>query len=363
MTNPTSDIDDGRDTRPTGENGCIRRVGVYGVGHFGFAMIRHLQRKTPADLTLIAFDRNEEVRRSLRVERRHPYHSSDTPLKPDVRIAESVGELVADLDALVLAVTSDSTREVADAIAGHDWARPLTILNTAKALDYQSGRRLSEIVADSLAPSGKEFRYAALAGGTIASDLLVHEPLGMTIACADAEALARVKRMLASPRLWIETTTDLSGVEYAGAFKNVVAICAGMVRGLGYSYGSVTHLISRLAQEIEELCVRRLGADRSTFSTGSQCWGSDLWMSCTGKTRNQALGRLLGRGFTLEEAGAAMAERHKTVEGVQTLRAVRWLVAKHEAELPLLTIAKEIILDGAPASRLIDALMRESADG
>lgn len=340
----------------------LRKVGVYGVGHFGFAMLRHLQRRTPERLSLIAFDRDTEIRRCLAQERRHPHHGDGASLRPEVRIADSVETLLADLDALILAVTSNSTRQVASHLARAPWTGPLVLINTAKALDYKTGRRLSELVNEALTPASKPFTYAALAGGTIATDLLEHEPLGMTLACENDRALEAIKRLLSSPNLWVETTTDLVGVEYAGAFKNVIAICAGMVRGLGHSYGSVTHLISRLAREIENLCVTSLGARRETFSTGSQCWGSDLWMSCTGQTRNSALGRLLGQGLTLDQANHAMAQQRKTVEGVQTLRAIETLVRQHADELPLLSIAKEIILDGAPASRLIDALMRDEPD-
>lgn len=348
---------------PATESPALHRIGVYGVGAFGFAMLQRLQQKTSDQLSLMAFDRDAEVRRMLRSERRHPYHATDTPLRTEVKIADSIEDLLADLDTLLLAVTSDSTREVVAGIAALPWRRPLVIVNTAKALDYQTGRRLSELVRDGLDPAGKSFTYAALAGGAIASDLLHNEPLGMTIACEDLSIHPSLKTLFASQNLWIETTADLVGVEYAGAFKNVVAICAGMVRGLGRSYGSITHLISRLAREIENFCVRHLGADRETFSSGSQCWGSDLWMSCTGETRNQALGRLLGQGLSLNQANTAMAREHKTVEGVQTLRAVQWLVARHEAELPLLTIAKEIVLDGASPSRLLEELMREDANG
>ncbi len=337
----------------------LRRIGVYGVGHFGFAMLRHLQQKTPDRIALVAYDRNAELRDFLRDNRRHPFHEASTPLKPEVVIADSVPDLLADLDVLLLAVTSNSTREVAANIASAAWARPLVLINTAKALDYKTGGRLSDLVKEAFEREDKKYTYAALAGGTIASDLLSHEPLGMTIACEDEDALPGLKRLLSSSNLWVEPTTDLIGVEYAGAFKNVVSICAGLVRGLGHSYGSVTHLISRLAREIEEFCVLRLGARRETFSTGSQCWGSDLWMSCTGETRNQALGQLLGQGMTLDQANESMASQHKTVEGVQTLRAVQWLVKQHESELPLMTIAKEIVLDGAPASRIIEALMQD----
>jgi len=337
-----------------------RRVAVYGVGHFGYAMVRHLQHKAPDRIALTAYDRNDEVRRSLRDARRHPYHGAGTTVSDAVVIADHARDLLAGADTLVLAVTSQSTREVMADIARAGWDGRLTIVNTAKALDSRTGRRLSEIALEALGPLAARVTYAALAGGTIADDLMRGEPLGMTVACEETGSLPGLRALFASDTMWVETSADLAGVEYAGAMKNVVAICAGMMRGLGRSHGAVTHLISRLAREIESFCVARLGADRDTFSAGSQCWGSDLWMSCLGPTRNEALGRLLGGGATLEDATRTLASQHKTVEGVQTLRAIRALVAGHAGELPLLSIAVEIILDGAPADRLIAALM---ADG
>jgi glycerol-3-phosphate dehydrogenase (NAD(P)+) len=159
----------------------------------------------------------------------------------------------------------------------------------------------------------------------------------------------------------VEVTTDLIGVEHAGAFKNVIAICAGMVRGLGFSYGAETHLISRMAQEVEAFCIRSFGAARETFSIGSQCWGSDLWMSCTGTTRNRALGELLGQGQSLQEANEQMASQQKTVEGVQTLRALDPILQDYPDELPLIGAAHQVILHNAPPQTLVDALMQNDA--
>jgi len=340
----------------------LTRVGVYGVGHFGYAMLRHLQRKLDSELSLRAYDRDEEVRRCLREKRRHPFHEAPTPVDERVEIVESVAALLERIDALILAVTSDSTREVGARIASVDRAAPLVMINTAKALDSKTGRRLSEISAEPMRAAPFPYIYAALAGGTIASDLLEEEPLGLTVACEKESVLPALKQLFESPSLWVQTTTDLTGVEYASALKSVIAICAGMVRGLGYSHGAVTHLISRMASELERFCVNRLGADRETFSIGSQCWGSDLWMSCMGPTRNRAFGELLGQGLSLDAAERRMAAEHKTVEGVQTLRAIDTLVKEYPEQLPILTVAKRVILDGAPPTQLIDALMRRDAE-
>ncbi len=336
------------------------QVGLYGVGSFGYAMLRHLAQRSPGELGLRAFDRNDDVRRTLRDRRFHPYHEARSPLAEHVRVVDSVAELMDGLDVLVLAVTSDSTREVMGNVKAQKWStrgHPLRIINTAKALDHQTGDRLSTVIATVMAGDNRPYVYAMLAGGTIANELLLQDPLGMTLACEDEKVLAELKQLFASPTMWVQTTLDLPGVELAGALKNVIAICAGMARGLELPYGSVTHLISRMASEVEDFCVKRMAAARDTFRLGSQCWGSDLWMSCIGPTRNARFGELLGKGQSLDEAAAQMQQGHLTIEGVRTLKALDKLVSQHPQELRLLSAARQVILHAAPASTLIEALM------
>lgn len=337
------------------------RVGLFGTGHFGYALLHHLepriQPRSSGGIELRGYDADATVRETLQRERRHPFDHAGSPLSKQVRIVDTVAELIGDLDVLVLAVPSLATREVAAAIASQPWTRPLTIVNTAKALDAASGKRLSEIVLATIKRPPRPMTYAVLSGGTIAGELLQHNPLGVTIASRSRAAQRRLKGLFGSPRMWVQLSSDVAGVELAGAFKNVVSICAGLVHGLKLSYGAETLLISRMAQEIEDFCVRCEGARRSTFRMGSQCWGSDLWMSCTGPTRNRALGELIGRGQSLTEAHQVMQQRHQTVEGVATLRALGRLLRKHPRELPLVRRADEVILHGAPPQRLIEALM------
>lgn len=341
--------------------GTLRKVGVYGTGHFGYALLHHLEHKAGSQIELKAYDRNPQIRASLATQRQHPLYESGSLLAEHVRIVDSVAELMDGLEILILAVTSISMREVSARIAAEPWTSPLTIVNTAKALDYQTGRRLSEIVAEVISNPSQPVTYAALAGGTIAGELLSQNPLGMTIACLDRGKLGELKWLFGSPNMWVEVTTDLVGVEHAGAFKNVIAICAGMVRGLGFSYGAETHLISRMAQEAEKFCIGCLGAAPETFSIGSQCWGSDLWMSCTGSSRNRALGELLGEGQSLQEANEQMAAQQKTVEGVQTLRALDAILQDYPDELRLIRTAHQVILHNAPPKTLVDALMQDDA--
>src|SRR5690606_30568015 len=144
--------------------------------------------------------------------------------------------------------------------------------------------------------------YAMLAGGTIATDLFHQEPLGADIACENEGALAKLAKVFESRNLFVYPTTDLTGVEYASAFKNVISVMAGITSGMGFSYGAETHIISRCAYEVERVVTGELGGSEETFRMNSQCWGNDLWMSCTGNTRNREFGILLGRGFSIDEA-------------------------------------------------------------
>lgn len=336
----------------------MQQVGIYGIGSFGYALLRHLEQKAPGQIALRGFDRNDQIRAALRESRRHPYHEAATAVSPHVAIVDSVADLLDGLDVLVLAVTSESTRQVVGNIAAEKWSGPLTIVNTAKALDFQTGRRLSEITFETLG-GDRPAIYAALAGGTIAGEVHLQEPLGMTIACEDSASLGSLKKLIASATMWVQASGDLVGVEMAGAFKNVIAICAGMARGLKLPYGSVTHLISRMACEAEDYCVRRMGASAQTFRIGSPCWGSDMWMSCMGPTRNSRFGQMLGEGKTLEEAMQGMSAQHKTIEGVQTLRAIGVLLAQYSEELRLMGAAEQVILRAAPAATLLEALSQD----
>ena len=124
------------------------------------------------------------------------------------------------------------------------------ILNTAKALGA-NGSRYSEIINEIL--SDYDSSVGMFAGGTIAKDLFHAEPLGADVAFDDLNIAEKVKTILESDNLKIRATDDLIGVEYAAAFKNVIAILAGVVKGAGFSFGSETHFISRASKEVCDL--------------------------------------------------------------------------------------------------------------
>ena len=295
----------------------IKKVSLFGIGSFGYAILKHLDKHADKNISLHAYDRDKKIVDNLKKERRHLIFHQSTKISNRVNIESSIKSLMLDCDVLILSITSSALSEVLSNIKKYI-NKKIIIVNTAKALGNKSGKRLSEIADDNL--KGIDYTYSLLAGGTIARDLFKHEPLGINIACKDKEALVQLKNLFQSDNLFVYPIDDVVGAEYASSFKNVVSILAGITRGMGFSYGSETHIISRFAYEIEKLVTNELGGKERTFGMSSQCWGNDLWMSCTGNTRNREFGTLIGEGMSFEEALAEMKKRNKVVEGFSTIK-------------------------------------------
>jgi len=336
------------------------KVSVFGLGNFGFALLKHLTKKINKDqFTLHAYDKDEVVRKSLKKKRQHSFLHPGILISKSVTIEDTPKNLIDKTDILVLAVTSNAIKKVINSIKPYI-NKKIIIVNTAKALEAKSGERFSSVISNCLKNTKHSFSIAMLAGGTIARDLFRREPLGIDIASRNKKTLKILKEIFTSDNLDVYTTTDLNGVEYAAAFKNVISIFAGLMKGLGFSYGSETHIISRTAGEVKKLVVKSLGGKEKTFSNKSQCWGNDMWMSATGNTRNREFGILLGRGYSPQKALTEMTKEGKTVEGINTVKAIKKIIKNKEHKFPLLYSASEVILNNKDPRKTILNLMKSN---
>lgn len=328
------------------------KIAVYGLGNFGYAITKHLADHAPKEYEIFAFDRNEKVVKSFTENGRHPFLHKEHSLNGRTRVVTSSSQLVEDAEILVLAVPSYAIAEVLKNVK-NGLRDNVILVNTAKALDNTTGKPLSKTVEGVM--KGKKYRYAMMAGGTIASDLFEKQPLGIDIASKDGEVRKQLSEIFTSDNLAVYTLDDVIGVELAGAFKNVAAILAGIMFGRGFSYGSETHIISLAAYELENLAVE-MGAKRSTFLVNRQCWGNDLLMSCTGKTRNREFGILLGKGVSATEALKIMEIANKTVEGVNTVKMMGKILK--DGEYPVLHCLYDIIENNQYIEELTRVIFR-----
>ncbi|MCD6507960.1 NAD(P)-dependent glycerol-3-phosphate dehydrogenase [Candidatus Poribacteria bacterium] len=335
------------------------KVVVYGSGAFGFALAKYLGDKFRMDkaVEICLYDRNEDLISHIKTTRTHPIYYPDIPLPIKVESTSDI-RCVRRADLILLVVPSQALRDASRELAGYI-SPEATVLNAAKGLELGSCKRPSQVIGEELSKVGFKGEIATFSGGTIASEMIMGAALGAEIACPNREVARWLQEFMASDRLRIYANTDIIGVEYAGAFKNVISIGAGISDGLNNPWGTKTLLISRASAEVKRLALK-LGAQPHTFSAESQAWCNDLWMSCMGNTRNRYFGELIGRGLSVEEAFKVMSHERKLVEGYYTTKSAYHLAREHKVDAPIIKAVHDVLYLGRDPREMMSELMSRS---
>jgi glycerol-3-phosphate dehydrogenase (NAD(P)+) len=240
-------------------------------------------------------------------------------------------------------VTRGVVRRVASAIA------PGTLVVSAtKGIETDTLALMSQVFAECL-PHG---RFVALSGPSFALEVAQGQPTAVVAAAVEAGAARDAQRLFATSTFRVYSGSDVIGVELAGALKNVIAVAAGILEGLGLGHNPRAALITRGLAEITRLGVA-MGADPLTFA-GLAGMG-DLVLTTTGNlSRNRALGLALASGETLEHH----RRTHRSVaEGANTSRAGVALGRRYGVELPIIQKVCEVLFEGKPARDAVPELM------
>ncbi len=224
------------------------------------------------------------------------------------------------------------------------------IVSVAKGIENQTLLCPGQILAEVLGPSVK---CVALSGPTIADELARKLPATACIACGDEELAKEIQYTFNAPWLRVYTNTDIVGVELAGAMKNVIAIAAGIVDGIGAGDNAKAALLSRGLAEITRLGTA-LGAKPQTFAglTGL----GDLVTTCISpKGRNRSFGERIGAGQTAQQA---LGATESVVEGAATCESVIALAKQAGVEMPIAQAVFDILFRNKPVQAAIDDLMK-----
>ncbi|MDP4221042.1 MAG: NAD(P)H-dependent glycerol-3-phosphate dehydrogenase, partial [Bacteroidota bacterium] len=257
-------------------------------------------------------------------------------------------------DLYVFVVPSQSLREVAQTLAPFLVSSTALYISASKGIERSTLRRMTEVLQEVLGVSND--RCLAFTGPSHAEEVARKIPTLVTAAGTDPEAVKIVQNAFFLPYFRVYSTSDVIGVELAGALKNVIAICAGIIEGEGYGDNTVAALISRGLAEMRRLGVA-LGADEQTFA-GIAGLG-DLVVTCLSKhSRNRKVGEEIGRGKTLNEALAGMK---MVAEGVWTTESARELAKLHNIEMPIVEETYQILFEGKDLQTATRDLMRREA--
>lgn len=279
---------------------------------------------------------------------------------PGIRIPRNV-HIVSDLGAvmdgaqiLLCVVPSKHARRLYERIVPQ-LDSSVIFVSATKGLENERLLRMSEVLSE---VAQHQTRIAVLSGPTFAKEVARGEPAAVVIASSDAEVATTVQAAFSGPTFRLYTNSDVVGVEVGGALKNVIAIAAGVVQGLGLGNNTQAALITRGLAEITRLAVA-MGAQPLTLA-GLAGLG-DLVLTCSGElSRNRRVGIELARGRSLAEI---VASTPMIAEGVETCRAAVALGARYGVGLPIIERMDAVLYHRESPRQAVRDLMERSLKG
>ncbi len=325
------------------------RLSVFGGGSWGTAVAHQLARRGH-DVLLWA--REPEVAEGINTDHRNPLFISDLDLDPGIRATHDLRAAAAHSEVWLWVVPAQFSRAVMEDLKPVVNDR-VVIVSASKGIETGTLRRMDQVAHETLGI--EPARFCCLSGPTFAREVIVGDPSAAVLACPDLDLAARLQGEFSDHHLRCYAGTDLVGVELAGALKNVIAIAAGIVDGLGLGFNTQAALMTRGLHEITRLGVA-LGADAETFR-GLAGMG-DLVLTCTGGlSRNRTLGQRLGRGEDLE---TILGSQREVVEGVRTTPAAARLAEDHGVVMPITDAMTRLLTgDVDPKTALRELMTRE----
>jgi glycerol-3-phosphate dehydrogenase (NAD(P)+) len=325
----------------------VTRIAVLGAGSWGTTLADLLARKGH-EVRIWAHE--AEVVEAINLHHENTVFLPGCPLAGELRAVSSAAE-AASGSAVVLSVAPSHVfrQVVTQARRGIDPGA--LVVSATKGIEPGTLLLMSQVLAELL----PEHPVAALSGPSFALEVYQGQPTAVVAAARTAATAAAVQEVFATPRFRVYSNSDTTGVELAGALKNVIAIAAGILEGLGLGNNPRAALITRGLAEMTRLGVA-IGAEPLTFA-GLAGMG-DLILTTTGAlSRNRALGVALARGQSLADHQAT----HRSVaEGATTARAALSLGERAGVELPICAQVSAILFDGKPAPQAVAELMERT---
>lgn len=328
----------------------VRRFSILGAGSWATAIAQLLASKEWVEGVLL-WTRRDEVAHGVNSLRSNPRYLSDVPLSPKIRATTSLEELVTYSNFVMLAVPVQAMREV---LSGLNRLRrsPLFLCNLSKGIEVSSGMTVSSLVFSSLDPAVGPVIYSVLSGPSHAEEVVRGYPTAVVVACEDQEVASWWQVLLSGESFRAYTSQDVLGVELCGAFKNVLAIGAGMLDGLRAGDNAKASFLTRGLAEMRRFVLRMGGTSETLLGLAGV---GDLMVTCYSRhSRNRRFGELLGLGYKPEEA---LAEISMAVEGYPTLRALNAASQAFGVEMPIVKSLYEIIYEGRELLPALRGLM------
>ena len=322
----------------------IKKIAVIGAGSWGTALAVSLSGKGHS---VKIWDINNEHLQELKDHRENIRFLPEVKFPDGIEISFTIEEAISGAGIVLFSAPAQHFRSAFDGAIPY-LKSEMVLVNVAKGIEQKSLMRLSEIAFEKL-PDAK---YVVLSGPSHAEEVGRAMPTTVVSAAKDLELAEYIQDVFMSDRLRVYTNTDVAGVEFGGALKNIIALGAGISDGMGYGDNAKAALMTRGITEIARLGTK-LGASASTFSglTGI----GDLIVTCTSMhSRNRRCGIMIGEGMKPSEATKKVG---MVVEGMYTTEAAYQLAQKVGIEMPITEQIYHVINEKIDAREAVKSLM------
>ena len=329
----------------------IHRIGVIGAGAWGTALAKHLTEKGLRTL-LWAYER--EVVDAINGTHENPVFLPGVALPPSLVATGSLIDLTEQSEGLLVVVPSHLARSGVRELV-RSLSTPIPFISATKGVEEDTLHLMTQVMTDILPPSMHQ-DLMVLSGPSFAAEVSAGQPAVLCLAGSNEELVKTFQTALMTPAFRVYADSDVVGVQLGGAIKNVMALAAGVVDGLGLGQNARAALITRGLAEMVRLGVA-MGADPRTFYGLSGV--GDLVLTCTGAlSRNRTVGVRLGKGEQLETILGSM---QAVAEGVRTAKAAFGLARRHRVDMPIVQEINAVLFEGKSCRKAVTDLMERVA--
>lgn len=274
----------------------------------------------------------------------------DYDIPSDIVISTDMEKVVNDTDIIVMAVPAKYVGNTSKVLNKY-YKKKQVICVASKGIEQNSCLFLYDVIRNNINTPN----IGVISGGTFAVDIIKKVPVGFSLASRSNYSKEIIAKAMVNDYVKLRHTRDIIGTEICGSIKNVIAIAAGMLDGMGYPISTSTMFITESLHDIKTL-IKTLGGDKNTIL--SFAGFGDILLTCTSvKSRNYTLGRLIGEGKSKEEVDKYIEST--TIEGLYTLYSIKKLLRNKKIKMPIINLIYDIIVNEKEPSNLAKFLIEK----
>ena len=322
------------------------KIGLFGCGAYGMAL-SSIMSENKCNITM--WTRFLEEKEAMEKNRGNEKLIPNFKIADSITITTDIEETIKDKDLLIVAIPAAFVDDLAKDMA--PYIKDNHILIATKGIEQDTGLFINQILEKYIDTKN----IAAISGPSFAIDLVSKMPAGLSVASKNKTTIELAKKALKNKYIKLRETDDIIGVEACGSIKNVLALAAGMLEGLGANESTKAMMLTEAFHDMEEI-LDSFNAKKRTVTSFAGI--GDLLLTCTStKSRNYRFGKLLGQGASKREIEEFLSQT--TVEGYYTLESIYKLLKGKKVSIPIIDLIYDIAVEGKSPDKLLTFLVEK----